>query len=75
MLDVHKNTHAKSQTFALLLAANPPPALGMVDLYIYSAIGIVAFVVIVIIVSVASMRGCKGEIKVFFSFGIHCYLN
>lgn len=35
-------------------------------MYIYTAAGIVAFVIIVIIISVASMQGCKGEMLCFF---------
>lgn len=39
-------------------------------MYVYTATGIVAFVIIVIIISVASMRGCKGDLfHLLFSKG------
>lgn len=34
-------------------------------LYIYTAVGIVAFVVMVLVITVAAMLGCKGEMFKF----------
>lgn len=39
----------------------PPPNVDAILMYVYSAAGILSLVVIVIVISIISMRGCKGE--------------
>ncbi|XP_044043052.1 B- and T-lymphocyte attenuator-like isoform X5 [Siniperca chuatsi] len=55
--DEHTNVTQKNSTDS---GPTSPENLWM---YIYTAAGIVAFVIIVIIISVASMQGCKGKSK------------
>ncbi|XP_038576254.1 B- and T-lymphocyte attenuator-like [Micropterus salmoides] len=58
--DEHTNVTKKNDTNVPTADSDPTENLWM---YVYTATGIVAFVIIVIIISVASMRGCKGKSK------------
>nr|XP_046238091.1 B- and T-lymphocyte attenuator-like [Scatophagus argus] len=56
----HTSSTPKTVTNVTSVPDNPPKNLW---LYVYTAAGIVTFVVLVIVISVASMLGCKGKSK------------
>ncbi|TMS11481.1 hypothetical protein E3U43_018872, partial [Larimichthys crocea] len=58
VLDVPSNDTKKNDTNSIN-SENKPDIL----MYVYLAAGILAFVIIVIVISVASLHGCKGKSK------------